>query len=99
TRCYRDWSSDVCSSDLRLSKLWLVAQRRRQRAIALRADVTARLTEQARRRMRLTELAHIEKMQVVPVGVELLGKNLGEMRLADRSEERRVGKESAGSRA
>src|SRR6266542_6847459 len=23
TRCYRDWSSDVCSSDARLEELWV----------------------------------------------------------------------------
>src|SRR5207245_7228832 len=31
TRCYRDWSSDVCSSDL-LLRIYLVGQRSRWRA-------------------------------------------------------------------
>src|SRR5207245_3766436 len=31
TRCYRDWSSDVCSSDLEIEKRLVACQRRAER--------------------------------------------------------------------
>ena len=41
-----------------------VAQRRRHRAVAVRADIAAGLAEQACRRVRLAELAHVEEVQM-----------------------------------
>ena len=59
-----------------------VAQRGRQRAIAGRADIAARLAEQAGGGVRLAELGHVEEMQVAARAVQLLGQDLGEVGLA-----------------
>src|SRR5207245_4314884 len=61
TRCYRDWSSDVCSSDLRIALEHLLRRRR--------APVLGAILRVGRRRLRAPGQA------------------------AQRSEERRVGKE------
>ncbi len=61
----------------------LVAQRGGERAVARGADIAARLAEQARRRMRLAELAHVEEMEMPLVAEQLVGDDLGEIGLAD----------------
>src|SRR5207253_6053661 len=48
TRWPRDWSSDVCSSDLHLVHLWIIARSRRVRALGRRARLPrARLRRRA----------------------------------------------------
>src|SRR5207245_6888912 len=81
TRCYRDWSSDVCSSDL--YAVWLLARRLRdaEDPLALIAEVRPRLGATLIIMLASTrsEEAYVREPQRVGV--------------VDRSEERRVGKE------
>src|SRR2546429_1478030 len=77
TRCSRDWSSDVCSSDLRL---------RAARPQALSDDVTARL-EALESRLQDLQQEQAETQERLDFAERLLSK------ARERSEERRVGKE------
>src|SRR5207245_7381407 len=87
TRCYRDWSSDVCSSDL--------ASAMSEAAVATEARITARADVQ-----RPGWLQRLVAHRTVVVGAAILLVILAVALLADviathvptRSEERRVGK-------
>src|SRR5207245_3759231 len=97
TRCYRDWSSDVCSSDLRYM---------------VRAESTADLDDIRRKVVRCFEagaLATGSRMEMAPVGppyaevrhdaeLAALYRTNAEGLGRFRSEERRVGKECASRR-
>src|SRR5207245_6522422 len=91
TRCYRDWSSDVCSSDLIFRKMTV-----EQNIMAILETLPI---SKAERKNRCEQLLH-------QFGIERIAKNQaltlsgGEKRrltiarsLVTRSEERRVGKE------
>src|SRR5207247_6403022 len=91
----RDWSSDVCSSDLDLQLMWdLLGHRRRLRALPRRVDERERAVE-------ADFLGDLERLPEIVLG--LAGKahddvgperDIGDRR--PRSEERRVGKEERG---
>src|SRR2546429_4973171 len=82
TRCSRDWSSDVCSSDLTVGRL----TSQRDRLILKLAERDERIQE-ARRR------ADSDRSDVLAVGEELARIYSDPDELIKRSEERRVGKE------
>src|SRR5207245_6684443 len=81
TRCYRDWSSDVCSSDLQLSIANnFVRTGGRQRRVTIGtypAISLAEAREEARKIIRNAQLGVLDEPA----------------RITKRSEERRVGKE------
>src|SRR5947209_6519660 len=88
TRYWRDWSSDVCSSDLGIGKsagatLTVIAEE-------FPKDEPVRLGH-------LVDILETAMLKRVahgrPFGVAVLAEGIG-LRLAPRSEERRVGKES-----
>src|SRR5207245_8928006 len=97
TRCYRDWSSDVCSSDLMELALTapeglLRAQDKKLVRAGLRAPDLALATR---------ELAHARITVGERIGLECLGLGIEAedgVRAPVRSEERRVGRERGGGR-
>src|SRR5690606_39580322 len=93
TRFSRDWSSDVCSSDLGLNRAWLAGdQAGGDYLIFLHGTtwVTKHWPELYWRR--LAELAAEQGMEVrLPWGND--SEKARAQRIAERSEERRVGKE------
>src|SRR5207245_6481308 len=86
TSCYRDWSSDVCSSNLeaRLRAMQGDLLRARERAESVQAEVT---------KAKVNAAALAERRE----GVARSLQRMQEQRSEVRSEERRVGRES-GSR-
>src|SRR5687768_17649707 len=77
TRCSRDWSSDVCSSDLADRVLLLRRERRPGRVVDLHRHVLPAVDARL--------AAHAQEVGVVELGLLAADE--------DRSEERRVGKE------
>src|SRR5207245_3645192 len=89
TRCYRDWSSDVCSSDLVLTYL-------QNQNNAAPTKTAARLLPASPKARRLAveqgkDLAAIQGTG--PGGAVLAADVIAGVQRAQRSEERRVGKE------
>src|SRR5205814_2889543 len=93
-RCLSDWSSDVCSSDLRLDTEKNISRAAKELNEAL--GLPERLTEGLRGlAAAMTEMQERQKAALEPLGecaanVESRTRRLGEHM---RSEERRVGKE------
>src|SRR5207245_6241813 len=91
TRCYRDWSSDVCSSDLFNRLVWIgrTAHKDTQFMAYLRLHRAERLRQQLSSiRFDLDSVAPFRtETAKMPVGKELC------IAIEARSEERRVGKE------
>src|SRR5207245_7785431 len=91
TRCYRDWSSDVCSSDLRLRVRCYHTLGDRQQAAA---------EEQRAAAAQPTALDHFLEAEEYRIRsgspAEASGDALAWQPSAERSEERRVGKEGGG---
>src|SRR5207253_5784713 len=83
TRWPRDWSSDVCSSDL----MNIV-----RRTLDIDADTDARLREMADERGEDVAAVLAEAVALLDSVVDISGPDIGEDRRR-RSEERRVGKE------
>src|SRR5690606_40110912 len=81
TRFSRDWSSDVCSSDLQLDG------QLRERLVVAVGELVASLDEP----VGLVELAQAQRG--VHVGEPVVEAELGDVVRPRRSEERRVGKE------
>src|SRR5207245_4107127 len=82
TRCYRDWSSDVCSSDLVL-------------AVSSDDAIESLAAVQAAQENDL-EPRHIHRLALDVLAHQVVGSALdqgGTAPWSDRSEERRVGKE------
>src|SRR5205814_2733749 len=86
TRCLSEWSSDVCSSDLRTSLRAIVQL---QHATRLAAQRDVQLAELRRDLDRALEIGKPGRFTDQVVGAWQLGNVLGR----GRSEERRVGKE------
>src|SRR5207245_4811635 len=78
TTCYRDWSSDVCSSDLVLTALLTTPAR---------ADQTPLVCEQVAGRI-ICDRPHATTKRLAIVGAAIVGTAV----VVWRSEERRVGK-------
>src|SRR3712207_8419554 len=77
TRYWRDWSSDVCSSDLRRAERWIHMDYFIFKADRIGVRFAGALKEKARE----------------GVAVRVSYDWMGNFRVPDRSEERRVGKE------
>src|SRR5207249_9149797 len=94
TRSKRDWSSDVCSSDLQLAEARLASHIGSEEASMMR------LRPDARRSMRFREGVLQSRIHNIEGGGEFARqealKQTGEEAEALRSEERRVGKEGRG---
>src|SRR5690606_41006245 len=93
TRFSRDWSSDVCSSDLRLRTLTALEV----------GKLTEERTELLKRIEELESILASEKKQYSVIKRDLLEmkKRFGDARrseIIERSEERRVGKECGAGR-
>src|SRR5690606_40358823 len=91
TRFSRDWSSDVCSSDLGPGAPWQV----RVGMGASRTLPEARTVEIAGLRLDATDvdMGNPHAVAFLPADVDLDGLDLSRRPALDRSEERRVGKE------
>src|SRR5207253_5582044 len=90
TRWPRDWSSDVCSSDLDVALAWLEALGR----VALEARDLALIVRELLLEV-LDVGAHLALVDPSALGqvVDAIGDHLAELLDLERSEERRVGKE------
>src|SRR5207245_6231564 len=91
TRCYRDWSSDVCSSDLLKAKTAVFKQRVAdgEELDSVMPEAFAVVREAGKRTL---QMRHFD-MQLVG-GIALHNGKIAEMRTGEgRSEERRGGKE------
>src|SRR5207245_4796706 len=85
TRCYRDWSSDVCSSDLDAMNLDIF----RQNILELIRRTSAFLPPDVENVINLQRKLEAAGSKA-DFALKLVAQNIG---LAKRSEERRVGKE------
>src|SRR5690606_39327269 len=88
TRFSRDWSSDVCSSDLVFNATLRLTSTRRQQVSQMHNLITAKLELSHRRRRDLSSLTNLKLTSSSQV------KSACQATAHDRSEERRVGKES-----
>src|SRR5207245_5821964 len=98
TRCYRDWSSDVCSSDLPITRGSLYAGRLKQPNYNV-AGLRWRQMEGGNFKKRCIRLSrHVRS--TLSNTVSFCTSNAGGERQAtlERSEERRVGKECGDGR-
>src|SRR5207253_4730081 len=96
TRWPRDWSSDVCSSDLSRASSASRPERRRRNSARRAADKTARSLDQIEESQRLAG----ERVSLLDIR-KVRGIEHDELGAADaiRSEERRVGKECRARRS
>src|SRR5207247_8067367 len=96
TRSTRDWSSDVCSSDLHGAGGNHEARERRGKSVLLQEGVERLVLLRAEReRGRLMDDARVERWRLEQAG-EWLGAPVAGEKVPGRSEERRVGKEGRG---
>src|SRR5690606_40843368 len=94
TRFSRDWSSDVCSSDLAQGGL----HQAEERAAGWRERVQAQAALVTERKVRLAQVK--EQTEAARIALERVTSQLDDLttrtaRLQHRSEERRVGKEGS----
>src|SRR5207245_6189391 len=93
TRCYRDWSSDVCSSDLDFKQRdnwWVVVIGRLKRGVS---EVQARAAVDVIFRRSIGPLVKPNADPPTIPSIALYSSSRGLEMLRQRSEERRVGKE------
>src|SRR5207245_6880845 len=89
TRCYRDWSSDVCSSDL--------SSIQEQYSVPLFGPALVSAPQAGYTRARRVAMAGIATSNATAVGeIVCVGPKLSPPSVELRSEERRVGKEGTG---
>src|SRR5207245_6004416 len=87
TRCYRDWSSDVCSSDLLADRL--------QTPIFVMLDLDIGMNHRLCRPLSWDDNRKYDRGKVMTAADLEAGKDFGRYLDVDRSEERRVGKEGS----
>src|SRR5699024_12102120 len=94
TRSKRDWSSDVCSSDLNIN---MNKQKAESDQLPKKKLTNTKIIIVGAIIMVLTQIIMLAIMTMTPVHMESHGHSLGAVGLVIRSEERRVGTEG-GSR-
>src|SRR5207245_7220213 len=90
TRCYRDWSSDVCSSDLVIDQEWVQLNLARVRAKTEYLTLINWKVASGSINPAIASSAKVFGTEFFTEGYRLLLEIVGQ---AGRSEERRVGKE------